>query len=112
MMVMRRPKKASSLRSPRGVERWGGTEQGTRVPYRHHGCPGERLLHPPTPALTVLVEEEEEEGVHDGDEDPTPEGDAAGWQGGALDTCPSAERGHGGGWEVPVGRLTGRPRAG
>lgn len=38
---------------------------------------------PPTRilALTVLIEEEEEEGVHDGDKDPTPEGDAAGWPG-------------------------------
>lgn len=72
-------------------------------------------VSPPRPltlALTVLVKEEEEEGVHDGDEDPTPEGDAAGWQGGALDVCPSAERGHGGGLGVPVGRLTGRLRAG
>lgn len=32
-------------------------------------------------ALTVLIEEEEEEGVHDGDKDPSPEGDAAGWPG-------------------------------
>lgn len=52
----------------------------------------------PIPALTVLIEEEEEESVHDGDKDPTPEGDAAGWPGVGLDIWPSVEQGHGGGW--------------
>lgn len=49
MMVMRRPKKASSLRSPRGVERWGGTERGTPVPHQHQGCLGE-CVPPPVPS--------------------------------------------------------------
>lgn len=81
----------------------------------HIGIRAAWVSVPPCPlmlALTVLVEEEEEEGVHDGDEDPTPEGDAAGQRGGALDMCPSVKRGHGGGLGVPVGRLTGRLRAG
>lgn len=43
-------------------------------------------------ALTVLVKEEEEEGVNDGDEDPTPEGDAVGRQGGHW-TCAPWQRG-------------------
>lgn len=51
-MVMRRPKKASSLRSPRGVERCGGTEPGTPAPHGHQGCAGEHPFirpawHPP-----------------------------------------------------------------
>lgn len=73
-------------------------EQGTLVPHRHQGCLGECPPRLPIPALTIFVEEEEEEGVHNGDEDPTPEGDAAGWQGEVLDKCPSAEQERGGGW--------------
>lgn len=52
-------------------------------------------------ALTVLIEEEEEESVHDGDKDPTPEGDAAGWPGVGLDTWSCVEQGHGGGGGSP-----------
>lgn len=35
-------------------------------------------LHPSAPALTILVKEEEEEGVCDGNENTTPERDAMG----------------------------------
>lgn len=51
-------------------------------------CPGEHPYCPPTLALTILVKEEEEEGVYDGDEDPTPERDAAGWQGHGIRCTP------------------------
>lgn len=73
------------------------------MPHEHQGCLSECLPRPPTPELTILVKEEEEEGVHNGDEDPTPERDAVGWQGGLLALCPLAESGHGGGWGSPRG---------
>lgn len=91
MSMMRKPKKASSLRSPREVKR-DGVEQ-SRGHWCHMGTSAACVTVSPTLilALTVLIKEEEEESVHDGDKDPTPEGDAAGWPGVGLDPWPSVE---------------------
>lgn len=53
--------------------------------------------HPIAPALTVLVKEEEEEGVCDGDEDTTPERDAMGQESRDIDQVGGAL-----GWAVSL----------
>lgn len=77
------------------------------------GLPGQASPLSSPPARTVFVKEEEEEGVHDGDEDPTPEGDAAGWQGGGISCVPLGRAGPlwGLGWSLGGGSPAGREQA-